>query len=483
MEHPEQHHIIVGERGSGKTTLLLRLAYEIENDEQLNKWLIPLVFNEEEYGIRRLYRLWIRIAGMLEEKSSAFEGLSGKMKELSGQMENDLVYGEKLYELLKKELKANGQKIILFIDNVGDMFTKFDDIETHRMRKILQTSPDIRLFAASAKMENALFDYKHPFYEFFKIEKLKGLRQEETEQLLKKLATTYDEQSKIRELIEKDKGRIETLRRLTEGNIRTLLIWYRVFIEKDYNDTLRDIEAVLDQMTPIYKHSMDDLPSQQQAIVEAIALNWDAVNVKEIRKQTRLGSRIVSAQISQLVKSNIVSRIFTNTKNHLYLLRERFFNIWYLLRYGGKKDKERVVKLIRFMEDWCENGILENEKKETHYALREPTEPIVYTDKQKTMNKDEMKEEKNNRQVDIIKLLAKEAFVEIEKKYGLDYLSQEAKPLYYVFVFYQKEKYPNQILRMGGEMKETVEEIVHEVELVKNSLKKTTPTAAKSSDL
>ena len=60
METPEQHYLILGRRGMGKTTLLLRLAYEIENDSDLNGWLIPLVFNEEEYGIRGLYKFWER---------------------------------------------------------------------------------------------------------------------------------------------------------------------------------------------------------------------------------------------------------------------------------------------------------------------------------------------------------------------------------------------------------------------------------------
>jgi len=63
----------------GKTTLLLRLAYEIENDDALNEWLLPIVFNEEEYSIRRLYKLWERIAVLLGDKCGEFEGLYDEM--------------------------------------------------------------------------------------------------------------------------------------------------------------------------------------------------------------------------------------------------------------------------------------------------------------------------------------------------------------------------------------------------------------------
>ncbi len=49
MAHPEQHFIVQGLRGSRKTMLLLKLAYAVEEHEQLKTWLIPVLFKEEEY--------------------------------------------------------------------------------------------------------------------------------------------------------------------------------------------------------------------------------------------------------------------------------------------------------------------------------------------------------------------------------------------------------------------------------------------------
>ncbi|MCU0290281.1 MAG: ATPase, partial [Acidobacteria bacterium] len=68
MQKPPQHFIIQGQRGSGKTTLLLRLYYAIDEDSGLSKFLIPILFTEEQYGIRTLYKLWEDIALYLEEK-------------------------------------------------------------------------------------------------------------------------------------------------------------------------------------------------------------------------------------------------------------------------------------------------------------------------------------------------------------------------------------------------------------------------------
>ena len=43
MKYPGQHYMLLGQRGSGKTTLLWRLKYAIEDNEYLNKWVIPIM--------------------------------------------------------------------------------------------------------------------------------------------------------------------------------------------------------------------------------------------------------------------------------------------------------------------------------------------------------------------------------------------------------------------------------------------------------
>ena len=168
MEVPEQHYLLLGHRGMGKTTLLLRLAYEVENDPDLNTWLVPLVFNEEEYSVRRLFKFWERIMDLLEEKLPELRFEPAERQRLSQQHKDDDAYERALFDWLAAELTRTGRKLLLFIDNFGDMARKLTDGEAHRLRKILQTSADIRIIAASAVVLEAFYDYAHPFYEFFK---------------------------------------------------------------------------------------------------------------------------------------------------------------------------------------------------------------------------------------------------------------------------------------------------------------------------
>lgn len=86
---------------------------------------------------------------------------------------------------------------------------------------------------------------------------------------------------------------------------------------------------------------MDNLSNIQKELVDIIALNWDAVGVKEIAEKAKIESKSVSAQLVQLEKNNRITKKPTSIKNNFYQIKDRFFNIWYLMRYG---KKWRVIK-------------------------------------------------------------------------------------------------------------------------------------------
>jgi len=356
MDVPEEHLIIIGQRGMGKTTMLLRLAYEVERDEKLNTWLIPIVFKEEQYGIRKLFNLWEEVAHLLADKDAHFEGLFDEMDALYTNQHEEEHYEKQVFNLLIERLQTHQKKIILFIDNLQDLLKKLSKQESQRLRKILITCPELRIIAASPVSIDALQDYKHPLYEHFKTFHLKGLEEEETIALIRKLGESY-KPDEVDDLIKNQRARIETIRRITGGVIRTNVLLFEIFVDDRKGDVFRDLERLLDRVTPLYKDRTDDLPKNQQVIIDAIALAWDATSTKEIKQRTRLESKVISAQLGQLAKNDWIEVIPTNTKNHLYRLKERFYNIWYLMRNGRKQDAQRVLWLVRFLEDWLdENG-------------------------------------------------------------------------------------------------------------------------------
>ncbi|MGM9510421.1 hypothetical protein ACS5NO_21990 [Larkinella sp. GY13] len=345
MAKPEQHYLIQGIRGMGKTTLLLRLAYEVENAPELRNQLIPIVFNEEEYGIGSLADVWERVAKYLEEADSSFSDI---YQAITGQFGQE-GYERQAFELLTLRLRQHKKKLLLLIDNIGDILRKLDKQEEQRLREVLLTSPDLRIIGATPVLIEQFHDYTRPFYEFFKVIHLEGLSREEAPALFLKLGETYHTEA-IQQIVKHQPGRIEAIRRLTGGVIRTMVLLYEILVENGNGTVFRDLQVLLDRVTPLYKHRMDDLPPQQQKIVVALAQAWDAASTKELSQTVRLESKVISAQLTQLIHNRIVEKIETGTKNHLYRLEERFFNIWYLMRFGRTTD-QRVLWLVRFFEE------------------------------------------------------------------------------------------------------------------------------------
>lgn len=354
MAQPETHYLVQGVRGAGKTTLLSRLANEVGEDEELNNWLIPILLNEEEYGVLSLFTFWLRIAEKLAEQSV------DRYTELFEQVSSLDDSAEIAWELIQNHLDENKQKIIVFVDNLGELFKDFDEIEHAQLREVLSLHPQIRLIGGSSQLLEAHFDGAAPFYQFFKLVNLKPINEAEMHELLRSLAKQTGEEAvkTIEEIITEHPERIEAVRRLTDGVPRTIVLLFQIIMEGAKESSYAYLEETIDKTTPLYKHRMDDLSRQQKAIVHTIAMNWDALSTKEIAEQTRLPSKTVSAQLVKLQQQWIVDKIETSTKNHLYIIKERFFNIWYLMRYGSQADKRRVLWLTRFLESWYDKNEL-----------------------------------------------------------------------------------------------------------------------------
>ncbi len=341
-----RHVIIQGQRGQGKSSLLRMTYLRVSENKETTDWLVPVLFREELYGVGKLYKLWEHIADLL----SVQPGLENLPDEFEA-AEDDPHYEKDCYQILEAALRKHDICLLLLIDNIGELLTKFKKQEQQRLRKILSSTNRLRIIGASTVMLEQHFDQSTPFYQFFKMISLKGLNAEEALTLLRNLGD--DHQKKIlEEILKSNPGRIETLRRLTSGVPRTILLLFEILLN-DNGDAIHDLESLLDRVTPLYKHRMDDLPTQQQEIVDAVALAWDAIGVKEIAKICRLPSKQVSAQLKQLIKSHIIHQEPTSTKNHLYRLEERFFNIWYLMRNGRARDRQRTLWLVRFLQSWC----------------------------------------------------------------------------------------------------------------------------------
>jgi TPR repeat protein/nucleoside-triphosphatase THEP1/Fe2+ or Zn2+ uptake regulation protein len=351
-DKPEQNYLIIGQRGAGKTTLLHRLKYAIEDDVELSSFIVPIMLTEEQYNLLDLINLWETVAEQLED----YSGFGDLSKEIENLYENKKYEEELAYEVIENALAKEQKKIIIFIENLDVFFKKISNKGQKRLREVLTTSKRIRLVASSTTYFEGITNYSDPFYEFFKVIQLDGLTIEESKELLSNLAEQRDEVGNIEKIIEEHPKRLDSLRRLTGGNPRIITYLFHIFLDNENGKAIVDLYKLLDDITFLYKAELDQLSAQQQKVVDSIARNWDAVSTKEIARKTKIDSKQVSSILNILERNQIIEIVSTTTKNNLYRLKDRFLNIWYLMRFGKKREVENVIWLVRFFDAWCDKS-------------------------------------------------------------------------------------------------------------------------------
>ncbi|MDV4111471.1 hypothetical protein CMT20_06575 [Elizabethkingia anophelis] len=346
--------IIIGQRGAGKTTLIHRLNYEIIDNVKLRKKYIPIMFSEEQYSLSDLTNLWETIAVTIED-SFYQESLSETIGNIIDKQKD---FEQKSYDYLRDFLIEKNKIALLFIENFNFFLKKISANEKKKLFKILESDSNFKVIGTSTTFNDGNIDFQEDEYKFLKIIELDSLNKADCEKLLLKIGQQYGEEQQILNIIEHHPGRVEALRRLTGGVPRTMSYLFQIFMDNENGRAIKDLYLLVDTLTLLYKSELDQLSTQQQKVVDAIARKWDAISVKEIAKKTRLESKNISSILSYLEKNQFIEKIPTNTKNHLYRIKERFMNIWYLMRFGRKNDKDNVVWLVRFFDAWCDESEL-----------------------------------------------------------------------------------------------------------------------------
>jgi tetratricopeptide (TPR) repeat protein len=350
----QKHHLIIGQRGAGKTTLLYRLKYAIEDEVGAESLFLPIILSEEQYNLSELVNLWETIAGYLEDNY----GLEGLCKKIDKIITDEKDYEPKVFLLLEERLRFRNKIVVLFIENINVFLKKIERNSLRRFKDVLSSSEYIRVVGASTSYSDGNIDFCDPFFDFFKVTLLQGLNRKECEMLLMRIGEQHGNVDQIKQIIQLHPGRVEALRRLTGGVPRTISYLFQIFLDNENGKAIRDLYILIDTLTFLYKAELDQLSAQQQKVLDVIARKWDAIPVKEIVKQTRFESKNISSILNALEKNQLIEIVHTDTKNHLYRIKERFMNIWYLMRFGRKHDKENIIWLVRFFDAWCDESEL-----------------------------------------------------------------------------------------------------------------------------
>ncbi|MDR0506560.1 MAG: hypothetical protein LBH32_07065 [Dysgonamonadaceae bacterium] len=354
-----QHHLILAQRGMGKTIMLKRIEVELHKEQYRNKF-IPVLFTEEQYGLNNLAKFWDNCLNALANSFEVEDKNSPEAAEIDNYLnqikkeKNTDNLAEKLYQHLLTVCNKIQRRPVLLVDNIGLVFNRLSTQEQHVLRAyISEKSCPVIISAGVAMAGNSdakehVVDYKAPFYDFFQTHYLRKLSYEEFEQLLQNLSKVTQTDITI---TSKEKSRLKSLFQLAGGNPRISVMLFKLLVKGFSENIIDDLEALADEMTPLYKARFEELSPQQQQILYAIALNWDSIRLEKIHEDTGLANNQLSPQLKRLVEDGWLetTKAF-KAKGNAYSIPERFFSIWNLMRNGNRKQKEQISCLSKFLE-------------------------------------------------------------------------------------------------------------------------------------
>jgi tetratricopeptide (TPR) repeat protein len=358
-----QHYLFIGPRGIGKTHFLTLVENAVESERPLAGLYTVIRFPEENNRILSFADILLEIVRNLGEA----EG-NGEWKDIHSSlstMEEDQEIIDAAVPRLKHYQEHTGKTLLLLMENLDSLFSEQikNEQDIHRFRTFLMDSPSATLIGTSPVYFPGLTSAQRPFYEFFDIQVLEDLSEEQTLELVRK-NLELEKRGDLLDEIDNLSPKIRALHTMTGGNPRLTMMLYELIAHENILDVRTQFQKLLDQITPFYQHRMKDLAPQERALLEAMAL---------MRTQPRTPAGIAARmrkppqQVSSLLKRMIKGGYLTVSENprdkrsRIYRIKEGFFDLW-LAMSESRLGRKRLGYLVKFFEVYYQDR-LEREKK------------------------------------------------------------------------------------------------------------------------
>ena len=335
-----QHVLIVAPRGRGKTMLLARIGAELRTNDDLSRRLFPVRFMEESQEIFTLADFWLESLFYLAQACAHDDPehsreLLATHAELTARW-NDTNIEERAHAAVLEAADRLSKTLVLMVENLQALCGAVDDDFGWKLRKTLQSEPQIMLLATATSRFKGLDDAEQPFFELFRIVNLEPLDTDECQRLWYMVS---GDASKRRE--------IEPLRILTGGSPRLLVIVAEFARHRSLRQLLEELVTLIDNHTEYFRGHLEVLSKTERRVYLAVIDLWQPSSSGEIAERARMEIRVVSALLGRLVDRGAVLVDGTGRKRW-YAAAERLYSIYYKLR--RERDEAAIVHyLIQFM--------------------------------------------------------------------------------------------------------------------------------------
>jgi len=383
-----QHIILLGARGIGKTHMLRIMENKVLDSHNLQSKWITVNVPEEQYGVFGLmdffeYILKIIFHSSQLEKTNR-DTYHKELEEIEQYKNKESL--DKIVSILKDISQKENKQFLLLIDNIDKILAEKirEEKELEYLRSVLMTENFSMIVGTSTSIFEEIALYDKAFFRFFKTIHLQSLNNKEVEKLLLKRAKFDQIDDKIK--LNENKNKINAITDLTGGYPRLILMLYEIIEDKPLLDVLKTFNRLLDNLTPYYKHRMDDLAPQQQKIIDTIMLSDGVASPTDVAKMTGWKPNVITSQFKRLKDLNILQikeAHEVKKKKTVYEISDRLFVIWYQMRYLGVLGR-RIEYIVTFLKIWYDLGELKDKissyasQYQHHYSMGNFSESYGY---------------------------------------------------------------------------------------------------------
>ena len=182
---------------------------------------------------------------------------------------------------------------------------------------------------------------------------LDRLTAEQVFELLQRRAEFDGNERFLRDFREQ-RPKIRAIVHLAGGNPRLILMLYELLSQRQVTTIVQCLRRLVDELTPLLKDEMENLPPQQRKIVHALMEKGGTAQPTDLVERTRLPLNAITTQLKRLKDAQIVE-VLGGGKGRAanYTVPDKLFAIWYQMRYLNQ-NRRRIELFVEVLRIWFE---------------------------------------------------------------------------------------------------------------------------------
>ncbi|MCX6930934.1 MAG: winged helix-turn-helix domain-containing protein, partial [Verrucomicrobia bacterium] len=148
--------------------------------------------------------------------------------------------------------------------------------------------------------------------------------------------------------------KIRAIVHLAGGNPRLILMLYELLSQRQVTTIVQCLRRLVDELTPLLKDEMENLPPQQRKIIHALMEKGGTAQPTDLVERTRLPLNAITTQLKRLKDAQIVE-VLGGGKGRAanYTVPDKLFAIWYQMRYLNQ-NRRRIELFVEVLRIWFE---------------------------------------------------------------------------------------------------------------------------------